>query len=201
MSDPFEVLRKESSAENPPPRFVLALCRRLEQEFNAATANTQPGTQPVTDSRTQVHTAAPCLVVPDLAAAIDFYVTAFGAVGVERHRLADGSLVYAEFRLGTARLGVADEDPQWNRSPRSLGGSAVPIDLVVEDADAFIDRAVAAGAEVVIPVADRSHGRAGRLADPFGHLWIISAPLAPERHWLPTEAFDHETGLGDNPRQ
>jgi PhnB protein len=181
MSDPFDALRQESPAENPPPRFVLELHRRLERELGAVSPDTEPGPQPVPDPTTRVRTAAPCLVVPDIAAAIDFYVTAFGAAGVERHRLPDGSLVYAEFRLGAVRLGVADEEPPWNRSPHSLGGSAVPIDLAVGDADAFVDRAVTAGAEVVIPVADAFHGRAGRLADPFGHLWIVSGPLAPGR--------------------
>ncbi|HZC26198.1 MAG TPA: VOC family protein, partial [Actinopolymorphaceae bacterium] len=94
----------------------------------------------------------------------------------------DGLVVYAEFRLGDTRLGVADEDPAGsepyvNRSPRALGGSAVPIDLAVDDTDAFVDHAVAAGADIVIPVGDHSHGRAARLADPFGHLWIVSSPL------------------------
>lgn len=191
MRDPFEVLRKESSAENPPPRFVLELYRRLEQELDTVVPTTPSGRQPPTDPGARVRTVAPCLVVPDIAAAIDFYVTAFGAAGVERHRMPDGSLVYAEFRLGTALLGVADEDAQWNRSPHSLGGSAVPIDLVVDDADGFIDRAVAAGAEVVIPLADHVHGRAGRLADPFGHLWIVSAPLV-------RGGSDRETGLRSN---
>ena len=177
MRDPFGALREGSSAENPPPRFVLELYRRLEREFGTLTPNARAGTQPVTGSITRVHAAAPCLVVPDIASAIDFYETAFGAVGVERHRLPDGSLVYAAFRLGAARFGVAEEDPPWNRSPGSLGGSAVPIDLDVDDADAFVDRAVGEGAEILIPVADHTYGRGGRLADPFGHLWIVSSPV------------------------
>ena len=167
MSDPFGVLRRESSAENPPPRFVLELYRRLEREFGGPAGQAAP---------TRVHAAEPCLVVPDITVAIDFYVTAFGAAGVERHHMPDGSLVYAEFGLGATRLGVAGEDPPWNRSPRALGGSAVPIDILVENTDTFVRRAVDAGAEVVIPVADHVHGRAGRLADPFGHLWIVTQP-------------------------
>lgn len=162
-----------SSPENPRPAFVLELARRIEQQL---------GTEPA-----PVNTAVPCLVVADIDAALGFYESAFGARGVQRHRLPDGPLVYAEFRLGSTRLGVAGEDrearpgPHLNRSPRTLGGSAVPIDLAVDDTDAFVDRAVRAGAEIVIPVGDHSHGRSGRLSDPFGHLWIVSSPLSTVR--------------------
>jgi PhnB protein len=162
-----------SSPENPRPAFVLELARRIEQELAAEQA--------------QVNAVVPCLVVPDIDTALGFYEDAFGARAVRRHHLPDGVLVYAEFRLGSTRLGVADEDPatrpgrHLNRSPRTLGGSPVPIDLAVDDTDVFVDRAVAAGAEIVIPVGDRSHGRSGRLVDPFGHLWIVSSPLPAVR--------------------
>jgi PhnB protein len=44
----------------------------------------------------------------------------------------------------------------------------------VEDVDAVVDKAVAGGAKVLIPVDDRFYGdRDGRLADPFGHVWIV----------------------------
>ena len=43
---------------------------------------------------------------------------------------------------------------------------------------------LAAGATVVFPVADHDYGdRAGRLADPFGHQWMIaqrSEQLTPD---------------------
>ena len=49
------------------------------------------------------------------------------------------------------------------------------IALYVEDVDEVVKRAVAAGAKVLIPVADQFYGdRSGRLADPFGHVWIVS---------------------------
>lgn len=49
--------------------------------------------------------------------------------------------------------------------------------LDVDDADALGDAMVAAGATVVYPIQDWDYGsRGGRLADPFGHLWMISQP-------------------------
>jgi PhnB protein len=47
--------------------------------------------------------------------------------------------------------------------------------LYVADVDAVVQRAAAAGAKILIPVADQFYGdRAGRIADPFGHLWSIA---------------------------
>jgi PhnB protein len=49
--------------------------------------------------------------------------------------------------------------------------------MTVEDPDAAFDRAVAAGARVVIPVANQYGWRLGRIVDPFGHHWEIGKPL------------------------
>jgi uncharacterized glyoxalase superfamily protein PhnB len=51
----------------------------------------------------------------------------------------------------------------------------VIIALYVDDPDAVAARMVDGGATVVFPVADQPYGeRAGRLADPFGHLWMVA---------------------------
>jgi PhnB protein len=61
-------------------------------------------------------------------------------------------------------------------SPQTLGGSPVTIHLYVPDVDALVARAVAAGATLVRPVADEFYGdRAGRLSDPFGHVWHLAS--------------------------
>ena len=47
--------------------------------------------------------------------------------------------------------------------------------LYVDDADAFVKRAVAAGARLVSPVSDQFYGdRSGQVADPFGYGWTIA---------------------------
>ncbi len=50
--------------------------------------------------------------------------------------------------------------------------------LLVDDPDAAIARAAAAGATVVSPAQDEHGWRLGRVADPFGHHWEIGKPLA-----------------------
>jgi PhnB protein len=58
--------------------------------------------------------------------------------------------------------------------PKSLKGSPVTIHLYVENADAFVDRAVKAGAKVTMPVAEMFWGdRYGKIEDPFGHHWSV----------------------------
>ena len=119
----------------------------------------------------------PRLVVSDATRAIEFYVTAFGAEEIARHTDPNGKVVHAELEIGGDRVVVKDEgdgDP----APTTLGGSPVILALDVPNADAVGDMMVRAGATVVYPIQDWPYGaRGGRLADPFGHLWMISQPL------------------------
>jgi uncharacterized glyoxalase superfamily protein PhnB len=119
----------------------------------------------------------PRLVVSDASRAIDFYVAAFGAKEVERYTDPSGKIVHAAILIGDATVAVKDEgdgDP----APSTLGGSPVIMALDVDDADAVADAMLRGGATVIYPVSDHDYGsRAGRLADPFGHLWMIAQPL------------------------
>src|SRR5438874_1178643 len=78
-------------------------------------------------------------------------------------------------KIGDAHFMLAEENPRYNHSPTSLAGTSVLLALYTEDVDAFVTRAVNAGATLIFPVNDQFYGdRSGRLQDPFGHLWIIS---------------------------
>lgn len=71
---------------------------------------------------------------------------------------------------------LADESLEWdNRGPQTLGGTGVYIALYVADVDAVAQKAVAAGANLLFPIADQFYGdRSCRLADPFGHVWLVA---------------------------
>jgi PhnB protein len=130
-------------------------------------------------------TLTPVLTVRGAAAAVEFYGRAFGAREVHRNTYPDGRIV-AELEVGRARFRVADEAPAAaNLSPETLGGTSVRLNLLVDDPDALARRAVAAGATEVAPVADQDYGlRQGRIADPYGHHWLIGRPLAgPAGDW------------------
>jgi PhnB protein len=110
------------------------------------------------------------------AKAVEFYKAAFGAEVVFRMD-GDNESVVAQLSVAGAAFWVADESPEHaNFSPETLGGGTVRMVMVVENPDAAFDRAVAAGATVVVPVANQYGWRLGRVVDPFGHHWEIGKP-------------------------
>ena len=117
------------------------------------------------------------------AAAIAFYVEAFGATVVYRY---DGDdEVVAQLAVGETQFWVEDESPEHhNFSPESLGGATERLLLVVDDPRAVVERAIAAGARPVFPIAEAHGWLLGRVVDPFGHHWEIGKPLIP---WPPSE--------------
>lgn len=123
-----------------------------------------------------MHTVTPHLVCAGAADAIEFYKKAFNAVEVTRLPGPDGKLMHASIRIGDSAVMLVDESPEWGAlGPKALKGSPVTIHLYVEDADAFAERAAAAGAKVTVPVAETFWGdRYGQLEDPFGHHWSVA---------------------------
>ena len=118
----------------------------------------------------------PSLAVDDAAAAIDFYKQALGATERMRMPAPDGKIGHAELEIAGLVLMLSDQFPQsTTKPPKELGGTSVGIFLYVEDVDAFVQRAVDAGATLTMPVDDMFWGdRYGRIRDPFGHEWEIA---------------------------
>ena len=124
----------------------------------------------------------PYLIVDGAAAAIDFYVQAFGAEELGRVPGPDGKLVNAALRINGSMIMLNDDFPEMtcgkSMTPTSLGGTPVTIHLVVTDVESQFQRAVDAGATVITPLADMFWGdRYGVLQDPFGHLWSMGQPM------------------------
>jgi PhnB protein len=134
------------------------------------------------------HAVTPYLIVQGAERAIAFYEEAFGARELFRMKRPDGRIGHAELQLGDSRIMLADEHPEIGAlSPRSIGGSATTIHLYVEDVDATMARAAAAGGKITRPVADQFYGdRSGTLQDPFGHAWSV----ATHREDVPEEELE-----------
>ena len=140
------------------------------------------------------HTITAHLSVRDGVKAVEFYQKAFGMELKGLHKTPDGKVMHAELKIGDSTIMVADEFPQSPApSPATLGGSAVVLNLYVEDVDALFNKAVAAGAKVLMPVANMFWGdRYGQIKDPFGHVWALGTHLedvAPEEMERRANAF------------
>ena len=138
----------------------------------------------------------PELIVRGGLAALDFYKGVFGAEEVHR-MIKPGSekLMHDELILEGHKLFVCDDFPAGEggtcKSPESLGGTGVRIILLVDDADGIVERAVAAGARVSMPVQDMFWGgRYGKIVDPFGHEWGINQRVKELSHEETQNAAD-----------
>lgn len=129
-------------------------------------------------NRPTSHLLAPHLVCAGAADAIEFYQAAFGAEEMIRLPMPNGKLAHAAININGAMVMLVDENPQMGMTgPKHLGGTAVTLHLNVADADAAAAKAVAAGARVIMPVADQFWGdRYGVIEDPLGHRWSIATP-------------------------
>ncbi|CAN5485618.1 Dot/Icm type IV secretion system effector PhnB [soil metagenome] len=123
--------------------------------------------------------ATPYLCCKDANAALAFYEKAFGAVRTMYLPMPGGKVGHAEIRIAGATIMLSDEFPEMgNVSPETLGGTATAILIYVDDVDAFVEKAEAAGAAILKPVADQFYGdRSAKLIDPSGHVWSFATHI------------------------
>jgi len=125
----------------------------------------------------------PHLIVSDGMAALKFYKEVFGAEEGHNMMAPDGKrLMHGELILNGHKLFISDEfRPEEGgacKTPQTLGGTSVRVTLMTDEPDAVVERAVARGAKVIMPVQDMFWGaRYGQFVDPFGHNWGVNQQL------------------------
>jgi PhnB protein len=119
------------------------------------------------------------IVVPDAPEACAWYANAFGARELNRIPLPGGKVMSVELALGDSIVHVGSEFPDMGIvSPLTIGGTATVLQLNTEDANGLWTRALDAGAEVRVEIADAFWGeRHGQLSDPFGPRWNVAQRL------------------------
>jgi PhnB protein len=121
----------------------------------------------------------PRLFCRDVAAEIDFCKNTFGAVEGVRRPGPDGKAAHALITIGPAMVMIEAEWPGLaSRAPKPDGSSPVVIYVYVEDVDKTMERAVAGGAKILLPVANQFWGdRIGWVMDPSGHVWTVATRI------------------------
>jgi PhnB protein len=114
------------------------------------------------------HTITPNIIMDGVENAIEFYKKAFGAEERMRLTMPDGKITHCELAIGDSRLNIGEAMEGWPAHP-------LLAQIHVADGDAVFERAVNAGAAVVMPMTDMFFGsREGCVRDPFGGTWTIA---------------------------
>lgn len=118
------------------------------------------------------HTITPYLMIPRVAALIDFLTKAFGAWEVHRMVGPVGRLMHAEVRIGNSAVMMVEPTSEFGPMPSSLY-------LYVEDCDAVYQRAVEAGGASVMEPTDMPFAgeRYGGVKDPSGNVWWVATHI------------------------
>lgn len=127
-----------------------------------------------------VQAVFPMLVCRSPEAEMNFCAAAFGAIEQVRRPGPDGSPIHVAMRINDAFLVLQSEFPDElaSRAPAGDGSSPVVIFVYVADVDHAVERAVAMGAEILIPAQDQFWGdRTARILDPSGHVWTVASRI------------------------
>ncbi|MGE8687911.1 MAG: VOC family protein [Achromobacter sp.] len=153
-----------------------------------------------------MHTLTPHIVCEGASDAIAFFKKAFNAQELARLPGPNGKIMHAAVRIGDSVLMLMDDFPEWGSlGAKALKGTPVTLHLYVDDVDAAMKQAVAAGAQMTMPVADMFWGdRYGQVVDPFGHRWSIAThkfDLTPEEIQQNMAKMGSMEGCGDPSRK
>jgi PhnB protein len=119
-------------------------------------------------------TVTPHLMLENTAQAIEWYKRAFGATEKGRHLGPDGKVMHAVIQIGDSLI-IMNDVMHGQKGPQGYGGSPASLWLYVDNSDEIFNRAVAAGAKVMVPLGDQFWGdRGGALTDPAGYSWWIA---------------------------
>ena len=121
----------------------------------------------------------PRLVCGDAAAEMEFCRQTFDAVELNRRPGPDGGVAHGLMKIGPDMIMIEAEWPSLpSRAPATDGSSPVPIFVYVPDVDETVDRAVANGAEILVPLQDQFWGdRIAWFKDPAGHVWTVASRI------------------------
>ena len=113
-------------------------------------------------------TVTPNIIVDNADDAIAFLKQGLGATEQYRLTMSNGKITHCELKLGDSVVNIGESMEGWP-------AHGLVAQIYVENSDALFERAIAAGATVMMPMTDMFFGsREGRISDPFGNVWTIA---------------------------
>ncbi len=121
------------------------------------------------------HSVNPYIVVTGVEGLVDFLRQVFGGVERgEREVSADGTIGHAEVQIGDSVVMLSEADAAYPSRPSVCFA-------YVADVDSVVQKAVAAGAELILEPTDQAWGdRVGGFHDPFDNRWWVATRMAHE---------------------
>ncbi len=110
----------------------------------------------------------PYLILESPELFFEFTRNVFNAKEKMRHVNEENGLVHGEVIIGESCIMFGGSGDTWQ--PTTAG-----LFVYVEDADASYQKAIVAGATVVMELSDRDYGRTCGIKDPCGNTWWITA--------------------------
>jgi predicted enzyme related to lactoylglutathione lyase len=184
MTDPLDALRAPVTPADPDPAFAARLRARLERALGlpegvavTETTLTLAEREPPAPAEDR-GAAVPYLAVRGARDALDWYARVLGArLRGEPIIMPGGRVGHAELELAHGVIYLADEHPEIGVTAPAPGGVPVSLVLDVADVDAVIAAAVQAGARLDRRPYEAHGHRNATVTDPFGHRWMLQAPL------------------------
>jgi PhnB protein len=167
MADPFGYSWTVGTVKEQMP--VEEMHRRMERMTEGPEGGTMPG-KAAPHIRPGFRMVTPYLVAKNGVALLDFAIAGLGAKELARFVMPTG--VHGEVQIGDSIIMMGGGLPG-----KEFAGPMQPgaLHVYVEDADAVIRKAVAAGATLVDEPVDQDYGeRSGAVQDPAGNLWYIA---------------------------
>ncbi len=121
----------------------------------------------------------PRLVCRDAAAEMEFCIRTFDAEELNRRPGPEGTVAHGLLQVGGEMIMIETEWPSLpSRAPAPDGTSPVVIFVYVPDVDATLEKAVANGARILVPLQDQFWGdRTAWFMDPAGHVWTVASRI------------------------
>lgn len=114
-------------------------------------------------------TIMPYLMLNGAARFIDFTREVFGAeLSFSTPRDENDAIMHAEIAINGSTIMFTEATDQWKVATAHLF-------IYVADVDTIFQKALEAGASVLMEVEDKDYGRSGGITDPFGNTWWITS--------------------------